>query len=195
MNSLTAAFLTYAVVMTFTPGPNNVSASALGVRVGYTASLPYLFGIATGFIIIMLCGGFLTEFLTRNYATIAPYLKWVGAAYMVWLAISLFFHSDKKKSVARDGYAGGLLLQFINPKGILYGITIYASFPSILTGGIVKTIASAVFLTAIGFLSITTWTLIGSSLSRYFERPAFRIVFNIVMALLLGYSALSIILH
>jgi cysteine/O-acetylserine efflux protein len=181
--------------MTFTPGPNNVSASALGIRVGYRGSLPYLFGMATGFMIIMLCGGFLTEFLTRNYAVISPYLKWIGALYMAWLAVSLFLHSSKKSAVSRDGFAGGLFLQFVNPKGILYGITIYASFPSILTGSVGRTLGSAVFLTAIGFASITTWALVGSALSRYFERRTFRLAFNIVMALLLAYSALSIILH
>jgi cysteine/O-acetylserine efflux protein len=191
----TIAFLTYAVLMTFTPGPNNVSASALGVRVGYRKTLPYLFGMVTGFITIMLCAGFLTEFLTRNYAVISPYLKWIGAVYMAWLAVSLFFHSSKKKAVARDGYAGGLFLQYVNPKGILYAITIYASFPSILTGSIARTLGSAVFLTMIGFAAISTWALIGSALSHYFEWPLFRLIFNIVMALLLAYSALSILLH
>jgi cysteine/O-acetylserine efflux protein len=195
MNQLTIAFLTYAVLMTFTPGPNNVSASALGVRVGYRKSLPYLLGMSTGFIVIMLSGGFLTEFLTRNYAVISPYLKWVGGAYMAWLAVSLFLPHSSKNAVARDGYAGGLLLQFVNPKGILYGITVFASFSSILTGTIARTLGSAVFLTMIGFAAISTWALVGSALSRYFERPVFRLVFNIVMALLLAYSALSILLH
>jgi cysteine/O-acetylserine efflux protein len=195
VNDLVVPFLTYAMLMTFTPGPNNVSASALGLRVGYRGSLPYLLGMSTGFIVIMLCGGFLTEFLTRNYAVISPYLKWIGAAYMVWLAVSLFLHSTKRKAVARDGYAGGLLLQFVNPKGILYGITVFASFSSLLTGSVVKTIGSAVFLTAIGFASVSTWALVGSALSRYFERRSFRIVFNAIMAALLVYSAISIVLH
>jgi cysteine/O-acetylserine efflux protein len=195
MNPLIVPFLTYAILMTFTPGPNNVSASALGVRVGYRGSLRYLLGITSGFLIIMLCGGFLTEFLTRNYAVISPYLKWIGAAYMTWLAVSLFIHSSGKRSAARDGYLGGLLLQFVNPKGILYGITIYASFSSLLTGSAAKTVGSALFLTAIGFTSISTWALAGSALSRLFERRAFRLGFNIVMALLLAYSAVSILLH
>jgi cysteine/O-acetylserine efflux protein len=195
MNDITIAFLTYAILMTFTPGPNNVSASALGIRVGYRGSLPYLLGMTTGFIVIMLCGGFLTEFLTRNYGVISPYLKWIGALYMAWLAVSLFIHSSRTKPVMRDGFAGGLLLQFVNPKGILYGITVYASFSGLLTGSIEKTVGSALFLTAIGFTAISTWALVGSALSRWFERPAFRLVFNIVMALLLAYSAVSIILH
>jgi threonine/homoserine/homoserine lactone efflux protein len=85
MNQLTVAFLTYAILMAFTPGPNNVSASTLGVRVGYMGSLSYL--------------------------------KWVGAAYMAWLALSLFLHASQGKAAARDGYAGRLLVQFVNPGG------------------------------------------------------------------------------
>ena len=92
----------------------------------------------------MLIGGFLTEFHTRNYAVISPYLKWIGALYMAWLAVSLFFHTSKKKTVARDGYAGGLFL------------TVYASFPSILTGSIGRTLGSAVFLTMIGFAAYSS---------------------------------------
>jgi cysteine/O-acetylserine efflux protein len=195
--------------MTFTPGPNNVSSSALGLRAGYRKSLPYLLGITSGFLVIMLCGGAFTEFLTKNYAAISPWLKWVGVLYMAYLAISLFFHSPEKKDgaakAARDGsrrrgalgegYVAGFLLQFVNPKGILYGVTIYTSFSSILAGSLGRTLASASVLTAIGFAAVSTWCLIGSALARLFSKDSFRLAFNIVMALLLAYSAVSIVLH
>ena len=79
---------------------------------------------------------------------------------------------------------------------MLYGITIYTSRSrSLLTGSIARTLGSAALLTAIGFSSITTWCLVGSALSRLFDKSAFRLAFNIVMALLLVYSAVSIALH
>ena len=111
--------------MTFTPGPNNVSASALGLRMGFRGSLPYLLGITTGFLVIMLGGGLLTEFLTRNYSAISPWLKWIGVVYMVWLAISLFLDSPKKKGeggALTTSYIGGPLPAIREPKGILYGV-------------------------------------------------------------------------
>lgn len=198
MNGLVVPCLSYVLLMTFTPGPNNVSASALGLRLGYRGSLPYLLGVTTGFLVIMLGGGLLTDFLTHNYSRISPWLKWVGVLYMAWLAVSLFLAPSKKKGDAgslRDSYVGGILLQFVNPKGILYGITVYTSFASLLTGSVGRVIGSAVILSAIGFVSISTWSLVGSALARLFAKPAFRLGFNIVMALLLAYSAFSIILH
>ncbi len=198
MNSLVVPCLSYVLLMTFTPGPNNVSASALGLRLGYRGSLPYLLGVTTGFLVIMLGGGLLTDFLTQNYSRISPWLKWVGVLYMAWLAVSLFFAHSKKKGDAgslRDSYVGGILLQFVNPKGLLYGITVYTSFASLLTGSVVRIIGSAMLLSAIGFASVSTWSLIGSTLARLFAKPTFRLGFNIVMALLLVYSAVSIALH
>jgi cysteine/O-acetylserine efflux protein len=195
-NPLLVPFLSYAVLMTFTPGPNNVSASILGLQQGYRKSLPYLLGITVGFFLIMLCGGFLTEFFTRNYAVISPYLKWTGVAYMVWLAVSLFVPSRKKGGTAsRMGFVGGLVLQFLNPKTILYGITIFASFAALLTGSVAKTVISAVALTALGFTAISTWTLVGSALSRWFSNPTIHLAFNVVMVVLLGYSIFSILTH
>lgn len=188
-------FFTYAILTTFTPGPNNVSASALGLRLGYRRTLPYLLGLASGFLVIMLCSGLLTEFLTRNYAVIAPFLRWIGALYIAWLAVSLFLPSRTGPggSVSgRDGFLGGLLLQFANPKVILYGVTIYTSFPLLLTGSAWRTLGSAAFLAGVGFCAVSTWAAVGSALSRLFERPSFRLAFNLVMALLLLYSAASI---
>jgi len=198
MNELFVPCLSYALLMTFTPGPNNVSASALGLRLGYRRTLPYLLGITAGFLVIMLCGGLLTAFLTANYEAISAWLKWVGVAYMAWLAVSLFLAGSKKKEgrgALRDSFGGGFLLQFVNPKGILYGITVYGSFSSLLTGSLGRTLGSAAILTIIGFSSISTWALIGSSLSRYFANRAFRLTFNGIMAALLVYSAVSIALH
>jgi threonine/homoserine/homoserine lactone efflux protein len=198
MNGLLLPCLAYAFLMSFTPGPNNIASSALGLRSGYRKSLPFLLGIAAGFLAIMLCGGVFTEFLTRNYSAISPWLKWVGVLYMAWLAISLFLPSKKEEGrggALRDGFPAGFLLQFVNPKGLLYGITIYTSFAPVLTGSAARTVLSALALTAIGFASITTWCLAGSAFSRLFAKPSFRLAFNVVMALLLAYSAVSIALH
>lgn len=198
MSDLVAPALTYAFVMTFTPGPNNVSASALGMRYGFRGAFRFICGMASGFFILLFASGLLTDYLTRTYARVAPYLKWIGAAYMVLLAVSLVFEhaSGKARSTSlKESYIGGLMLQFVNPKGILYGITIYGSFAVLLTGTLLRTMASAALLAALGFAAVSTWAVVGASVSGFLGRRVYHHIFNVLMALLLVYSAISIVFH
>ena len=198
MQPLIIPFLTYAVVTTFTPGPNNIAASATGMRLGYRRTLPFLLGMLAGFILIMLASGLLTDLARRAYQGILPWLKWVGVAYMAWLAVSLFLpwkHGSQAESARSARFIDGLLLQFVNPKVILYGITIYSSFQVLLADTPIRLTGSAVFLSLLGFCSVSLWALVGSSFSRILKTWAAMLVYNIVMALLLIYSAVAIALH
>ncbi|MCX7024770.1 MAG: LysE family transporter [Spirochaetes bacterium] len=197
MNPLVLPFLSYAVVTTFTPGPNNITASAIGMRIGYRRALPCLAGMALGFFSLMFASGLLTDFLINTYTTIAPWVKWVGVAYMGWLAISLFLpHEERRgKEGGEATFLAGLLLQLANPKVILYGITIYTSFSILIAGSFPVVVLSAVCLTLLGFSSVSLWAVAGSSLGRAMRNKGARIAFNIVMAALLAWCAWSIATH
>jgi threonine/homoserine/homoserine lactone efflux protein len=183
--------------MIFTPGPSNVSASALGSKVGYRKSTPYMVGMSISFFLILLISGLLTDFLKANYSQISMYLKWIGAAYIVWLVISLFIpapqgQTDKSTGM---GLVSGFLLVLLNPKGILFAITTFASFSELVAGSLSKVIGSALFLALLLYASSSTWALTGFALASLFNNRRFAIIFNIVMALFLLYSAYSIIVH
>jgi cysteine/O-acetylserine efflux protein len=198
MEPLILPFLSYAVVTTFTPGPNNIAASATGMRLGYRKTLPFLLGMLAGFILIMLGSGLLTDLARRAYQGILPWLKWIGVAYMTWLAVSLFLpakHVSEPGAARSARFVDGLLLQLVNPKVILYGITIYSSFQILLAQTPMRLAGSAVFLSLLGFSSVSLWALVGSTFSRILKTRAALLAYNIVMALLLGYSAVAIILH
>jgi cysteine/O-acetylserine efflux protein len=115
MNPLFLPFLSYAVVTTFTPGPNNITASAIGIRFGYRRSLPFLTGMTLGFFSLMLFSGLLTDFLLRTYSVIAPWVKWIGVTYMIWLGISLFLpqRTGSGNEEANTTFLSGLLLQML----------------------------------------------------------------------------------
>jgi len=197
MDPLVLPFLSYAVVTTFTPGPNNISASAVGMRIGYRRTLPYLAGMALGFFILMFASGMLTEFLLNSYAVIAPWLKWIGVAYMVYLAVSLFLpHREKSgKEGGSATFLSGLLLQLANPKVILYGITIYTSFSVLIAGSPPIVLFSAAALALLGFASVSLWAATGATLARFLKNDKARLGFNIAMALMLAWCAWSIAAH
>lgn len=197
MEPLLLPFVTYAVVTTFTPGPNNIAASATGMRLGYRRTLPFLLGMLAGFMLIMLASGLLTDLARRAYDGILPWLKWVGVAYMTWLAVSLFLPTkhDSDEPARNARFFDGMFLQVVNPKLILYGITIYSSFQTLLAGTPGRLVGSVVLLSLLGFSSISLWAVVGSTFSRLLKTKTAKLVFNIVMALLLLYSAVAIVLH
>jgi cysteine/O-acetylserine efflux protein len=188
--------LTYVLVTTFTPGPNNITSTSAGVRLGIKKSLPYLFGIATGFFAIMLCSGLFSYYLKAAYAPLAVFMKWLGFAYMLWLCASLF-KKPKEGEVAGKSfsYGSGLVLQFLNPKVILYGITLFGAFSGILLTGWTRVLTASLGLTAVGFAAILSWCAGGSALSRVLRDGRRRFAFNLLLAALLLYSAISLVLE
>jgi len=199
-------FISYAIATTFTPGPNNASASSSGMQHGFRKTLPYLIGISIGFFVILAASGLLLDFIMQVYGKISSYLKWIGALYMLWLAVMPFLpHKPEGKESGKNGgrkgrsnsytLFNGMILQLVNIKVILYGITLYSSFSALIGYSPVAVIASSLFLTILGFGSIALWTFIGSAFSAYFKNKIFFYSFNAIMSLLLVYSAVSILLN
>ncbi|MFO7848333.1 MAG: LysE family transporter, partial [Spirochaetia bacterium] len=93
------AFLSYVFVTTFTPGPNNVSSASMGTNYGYRKTLRYIFGILSGFSMIMLLSGLVTESLIRFLPRLESVLRVLGALYMVYLAVIILKASSHEPKV------------------------------------------------------------------------------------------------
>lgn len=62
---------------------------------------------------------------------VEPTMRAVGAAYILWMAFGVWrsgSENEDSRLVPVNGVVSGMLLQFVNPKGILYGITAFSSF-------------------------------------------------------------------
>ncbi|HTX71935.1 MAG TPA: LysE family translocator [Rectinemataceae bacterium] len=197
MNPVLLPFISYAILTTFTPGPNNITASTLGARGGYRRAMPFLTGMTAGFFTLLAASGLLADFILRSYSAVAPWIRWLGVAYMVWLALSpLIPHGRPKDGETRDPrFVQGFLLQFINPKGILYCVTLYSSFPSLLSGSTSRVLVASLGLAALGFSAVSLWATTGAVLKRFLGRPRSRRVFDAAMSLLLLWCAWSIATH
>lgn len=64
-------------------------------------------------------------------------IKWIGAAYLVWLGISAFFGKSRLLSVSGTGerrpqeprmYASGFILQMSNPKALIFFTALVPQF-------------------------------------------------------------------
>jgi cysteine/O-acetylserine efflux protein len=187
-------FLIYVFVTTFTPGPNNITAAAMGMHYGYATALKCILGIVTGFFCVASICGFLTQTVILLFPKIENILRILGTGYMVWLAFTIIrAHKISESGIKPSAaFRRGLILQLINPKGIIYAITVFSNFLVSIIDLYIELIAASMFLAFIAYLSTSLWALFGSSIKKYLQNKRIRLIFNISMAVLLLYSAASI---
>ena len=80
------AFVVFAAVMFFTPGPNNIMVLSSGLTYGFRRTVPHIAGITIGFAFMVgaVGLGFGTIFIA--YPVLQTILKYAGAAYLIYLA-------------------------------------------------------------------------------------------------------------
>lgn len=151
-------------------------------------------GIWTGLITVMLLCGFGCAFLGELVPQIVPVAKYVGAAYILYLAYKTLSKriSEKREDVAPLKYYNGFLLQFLNVKILMLGIASYSGF--ILPHGfyVPYILIFAVCMAGCAGTGNLIWATLGSLIYPFYER--FNKIINVIMALLLVWCALKIIM-
>lgn len=184
--------LTFVLVTTFTPGPNNTMSLVSGKTNGYKKSINFLLGIFSGFFILMMLCGFFNRILFSIFPSIKPYISIAGSLYMLYLAVIILKSDLGSKSYSIVfSYKKGVLLQFMNVKVIMYGLALYGTFISPYWDGFWVVIISAFFLAATSFTSISLWSLSGSRFSHIINRNPR--IFSFVTAGLMVFSSVSIL--
>lgn len=188
--STIASYLPYTLVTAFTPGPNNIVALYAVSREGWRKGKNVLLGIATGFLCVMcLCAVFCYE-LARYAPSAAGALKYVGAAYIVYLAIHIALSRPEDGEGGQMSFTKGFLLEFVNIKIILSAITIYTGYVLPRETSLSALLLHAVVITITGVSGTLTWAAAGGVLQNFLKdyyRP-----FNIGMALVLLWCAASL---
>ncbi len=188
------SFLMYVFITAYTPGPNNIMSMSNASRLGFKKSFPFNLGIWAGFSVIMLLVALFSYSLFTLLPVVKPFMQGAGALYMLFLAYKTF------KSGAHIGegeakgssFISGMLLQFLNPKIMIYGVTSMSAYILPHFNGWPEIIGFALMLAFIGFTSTLCWAVFGAVFCKAFSAHA-RIL-NTVMGLLLVYCAVSLFL-
>ena len=184
-----------AILTVWSPGPNNILLLSNASKYGVRGNLRFMIGIWSGSLTLMCLSGLFCSTLGSIIPGIQPVMKYLGAAYILYLAFTVL----KRKPVQADdgtgkapSFASGFLLQFINVKVILYGISALSSYVLPYESGIPSLIFFAFFLTFFGATGNLVWAIIGSIFQKWYNR--YYRVFNIVIALLLLRCSVKLIL-
>ena len=185
--------IVFGCTTTFSPGPNNILLLSCTSKYGLRRCMPLVFGIWTGLLSILLICGFGCAWLGELVPQIVPVAKYIGAAYILYLAYKMLF----KKVGSADAedkpltYVNGFLLQFLNVKIMMLGITSYSSFIMPLGFHVPYILLYAVIMAACAGTGNIIWATLGSLLFPFYKK--YNKVINVVMTLLLLWCAWKII--
>lgn len=184
------AFVSYVLVTTFTPGPNNIMSLANACKYGFRRSMRFTLGVCAGFFLIVALAIVFTIVLYRVVPAIKPVMTVIGAAYILWLAYKTVTSSPHDEAAGQSTFLSGMLLQLLNPKAILYGLTAASTFIVPYYHAVPVLVAFAAALALVALVSTSCWALFGSVFERFMTEHH-RIV-GWVMGALLVYCAVSL---
>jgi threonine/homoserine/homoserine lactone efflux protein len=187
-NSLLIAFVMFAVVMFFTPGPNNIMLLSSGLTYGFRRTVPHIAGITVGFAFMIGAVGVGLGTVFIAYPVLQTILKYAGAAYLIYLAaviaLSEPIEPDQENARGPMTFWGAAMFQWVNAKGwvmVIGTITAYAAIASFPWNIAIQVTLSLI----LGAVSCTAWALFGTALRPILISPMAVRAFNVVMALLL----------
>jgi threonine/homoserine/homoserine lactone efflux protein len=186
--SLLVAFIVFAVVMFFTPGPNNIMVLSSGLTYGFRRTLPHIAGVTFGVGFMVAAVGLGLGTIFSAYPVLQTVLKYAGVAYLIYLAAMIAMSGPPKAGEEGERgpmtFWGAAVFQWVNVKGwvmVMGTITAYAAIARFPLNIAIQTLLYLL----LGVLSTATWTLFGSALRPVLKfEPGVR-AFNVLMALLL----------
>jgi threonine/homoserine/homoserine lactone efflux protein len=188
--TLLLSFLTFALVSSITPGPNNVMLMASGANFGFRPTLPHLAGVSIGFAAMVILVGLGLAGIFAAAPWLYEILRWVGAAYLIFLAYKIATAKGLGSSEAAGRpvtFWQAVAFQWVNPKAwsmILSAVTTFAPpQPTFEHIGLLT-----LLLFVVGVPCSLTWMTFGMALKTFLSRPAALRTFNVTMAVLLVLS-------
>jgi homoserine/homoserine lactone efflux protein len=121
---LFVAFLLITAVLVITPGPIVTLVIATGAREGMRAALTTVVGTTLGNALLLAAIAFGLSWVVRNAATLFEILRWIGAAYLIWLGIQAWRHAGETGAASLPrGHVHvwrGFAVALSNPKTIAF---------------------------------------------------------------------------
>lgn len=164
------AFLAAAVLLTASPGPDNLMVLGIGMSRGRRAGIAFGLGCAIGCLSHTLLAVIGVSALVAASPLAFTLLKWVGGAYLVWLGIGALRSAgigrvgpaSAESAPLRQLFLKGLLANAINPKVVLFFLSFLPQFVVASQGhvqgqlaalGVLFTLQAAVLFSLLGYFS------------------------------------------
>jgi len=184
--------MAYSVVMTITPGPNNLLLLSSGLNFGLRRTGWHMAGILSGVLLQILIAGAGLGALFVLVPELQTLLKVAGSLYMVWLARRLCLTDTLQASSAPRsiGYGEALVFQFANPKTWIMATTVIAVFVPAGDNYSERVLMASLVFAGVALPCIGVWAASGAGLRACIQESATLRRINWSLALLSAVTAI-----
>ncbi len=198
------ALLSFAVVASITPGPNNLMVMASGAAFGWRKTVPHMAGIALGFAVMIGSVALGLSAILEQFPQILSVLRVVGAAWLLWLAWQLASplfaptteaaRPDAPKSASRPMHLyEAAMFQWVNPKAWTMAVAASAAYSGIASDPTSRALLMAVTFIAVAPVCNSVWVLAGQMLQRLMTTGNSSRIFSLIMVALVVLSAVVVL--
>jgi homoserine/homoserine lactone efflux protein len=120
---LFSAFIFITVLLFLTPGPIVTLVVTTGARNGARAALLTVAGASTGNAVLLAAIAFGLSWVLKASAEIFETLRWIGAAYLIYLGVQAWRHAGETSEAPPGGHvhaSRGFVVAITNPKSIAF---------------------------------------------------------------------------
>ena len=196
-----ASSLAFAVSMSATPGPNNTMLTASGANWGFRRTVPHLLGVVVGFPVMIVLVALGAGGLLRARPWLQDGLRWIGVAYLLWLAWKIgtarpaLQQNGAARPVGRPlGFARAALFQLVNPKAWVIAVGAVVPYTTATGSALVaQALTLAMMFAVVTLPCCTLWTLTGVGTARLLRTQLALRRFNLALAGLLVASLVPMV--
>ena len=185
-------FFVYSVINAFTPGPGNILALNTVTNYGYKKGRPLYWGIFAGYYVVQVICAIFVFGVSAFLPDVLGIMKYIGAAYILWLAVHIALSKPTTGTVEKSAsFLKGFLLQFVNVKIYLFGITALTGYITEYSTSLWILLLFEIIIATIGTIATLTWIGMGVLIQRAYQKY-YRII-NIILALTLSECVYSML--
>ncbi|KGP81111.1 MULTISPECIES: LysE family transporter [Paenibacillus] len=188
------SFIIYVLINAFTPGPGNIVALNTMTNYGWKGGKSLFLGIFTGYFFVQALCAIIIFGLGNLINPIMTLFTYAGVIYILWLAYQIVISKpDNKTSEKQPSFWIGFVLQIVNVKIFLFGITSLTGYVMPYYSSLGMFLFFEMIIATIGSFATLTWIFLGGLFQKtYFKHLR---VINIILALLLVQCAIGLLLQ
>jgi len=169
-----AAFAVASLALLVVPGPSVLYIVTRSMDQGRAAGLVSVLGIHTGSIVHVTAAALGLSAILASSALTYGIVKYVGAAYLIWLGIRALRGRDEgrpdvegKGHSLRRIYAQGVVVNVLNPKTALFFLAFLPQFVDVSKGSVpLQVVLLGLTFILLGFISDGSYALVSARVSR-----------------------------